>query len=478
MALQCDISAPQNLCGIRTYFNPQSEIITGCDRLLLVGQSLAAGTAPDQTPVQVLSDEDTLFGAGSMLARMVKAARAQSNFGEIWAYPLADFGTKASAEITITETLTTAATLFLVINGRTYSVAASATDTATQIAAAFAAVITDPSLTVTVAANVLTVQTVNGGLVGGYLDVRTNYARSRIMAHPDVTFTTVMTAPAGVPTLNLSGLGSDQFTFIGQPYHDTTAMQAFKAYICTTWGPMDRRRAEGYTALDASPATAQALAQAMNYGPVKLFHREDFLRPEYMTTAAIAALGQSRLGACRVPLAVSEPLYGARITGELAPDIVDTPTAADMDTLIGYGISPLSVVQDGTVQLAAFVTTSILDDGGIADFSQRSGNVIPQLRYIGKFMEDRIWGTYAGFSLRDDAFSPRPGQRVATLRTIKAFVEALGYPLSDANVIQDPEAFANSVVVVRDGNCISISVDPQTVSALCCVNLFINANVQ
>lgn len=477
MTLQCDVSAPQNLCGVRTYFNPQSQLTSGCDRLLLVGQKLAAGTAPAQMPVQVFSDENALFGEGSMLANMVKAARAQSQFGEIWAYPLADFGTKASAAITFVETLTAAATVYLVINGRVYSVAAAATDTATDIAAAFATIINDPALTATAAAGVLTVTTANGGLVGGYLDVRDGYARQRVFAHPEVAITVAMTAPAGVPALDLGGLGAEAFTFIAMPYHDTVTMTAFREYLCSTWGPMDRRRSQGFTAIDAPKTVTQALATAMNYGPIMLHPREGYLRPEYLSTAAVAALAASSLSTCRIPLAISEPLNGKTIIGEYAADIGDTLNIFDLDTLIGYGLSPFQVAADGSVTLAAFVTTSTVDENGVNDFSQRPGNIIPQLRYIGKFMEDRIWGTYAGYSLRDDGFSPRPGQRVVTTRMLRAFVRSLGYPLSNANVIQDPEAFADAVIVEKSGACVNISVDPQTVSALCCVNLFINARV-
>lgn len=480
MALQCDLSAPANLCGVRTYFNPDSQFASNCDRLLLIGQKLAGGTAPANVPVQIFSDEETLFGAGSMLDQMVKSARQVARFSEIWALPLADFGTKASADIAITSTLTAAATLYLIVNGGVYSVAATPDDTDDDIAAAFAAVIDDAALAVSVAGNVLTVEAVNGGEIAGYLDVRTSYNRMRIFENPNVLFGVTLTAPAGVPDLAaaLDGLGMEAFTFIAQPYHDGASMAAFKTYLCSTWAPMDRRRAEGYTAIDADPTVSQAIAATMNSGLVKLFHREGFLRPEYATTAAVAALGQSRLSSCRDPLAVSEPLHGQVINGEMPPDFGDVAALNDLDTLVGYGLSPLGIGPDGRVNLAAFRTTYLTDDAGVPDFSLRGGNVIPQLRFVAKYLEDRIWGTYAGYSLRSDDFQPRPGQKVVTLRMLRAFVQGLGYPLSDLNVIQDPDGFADLVTVSRDplaGSCVNIAVDPTLVEQLCCVNLFINS---
>ena len=73
-------------------------------RLLLVGQKLASGAATANVPVLVTDNAvGALFGEYSMLADMVRSARANAPVQEIWALPLDDAaaGVKATGKITV-----------------------------------------------------------------------------------------------------------------------------------------------------------------------------------------------------------------------------------------------------------------------------------------------------------------------------------------------------------------------------------------
>ena len=86
---------------------------------LLFGQMLDSGTATAGKPVAVSSAAmaKTLFGRGSMLARMVEAYRNTDVLGALYCIPLEDASTatKASATVTITGTASESGTVYLYI---------------------------------------------------------------------------------------------------------------------------------------------------------------------------------------------------------------------------------------------------------------------------------------------------------------------------------------------------------------------------
>jgi len=60
------------------------------NRLLLLGQMHAGGSATPGQPVHIQGDPRTLFGPGSMLADMGRTSRANAPIQEIWALPMLD----------------------------------------------------------------------------------------------------------------------------------------------------------------------------------------------------------------------------------------------------------------------------------------------------------------------------------------------------------------------------------------------------
>jgi phage tail sheath gpL-like len=98
---------------------------TNLQRVLIVAQMLAAGTAPANTVVQVYDNETAaaLFGRGSQAHRMVKAALKANRYAQLFVLPVADSGTGvvATATLTIAGTATAAGavaiTLFPAVDG-------------------------------------------------------------------------------------------------------------------------------------------------------------------------------------------------------------------------------------------------------------------------------------------------------------------------------------------------------------------------
>ena len=91
-------------------------------RRLLIGQKLAAGLAVANTLIRVTSaaQADTQFGAGSMLAGMVRAAMAIDTYTELQVMPLIDnvAGVAATGTLVFTGPATASGTVELMIAGR------------------------------------------------------------------------------------------------------------------------------------------------------------------------------------------------------------------------------------------------------------------------------------------------------------------------------------------------------------------------
>ncbi|MFK0090966.1 phage tail sheath N-terminal beta-sandwich domain-containing protein, partial [Pseudomonas sp. NPDC090755] len=151
-------------------------------RRLLIGQKLTAGTATANTLVRVTSpaQADTLFGAGSMLSGMVRAAMAIDTYTELLVLPVVDnaAGVAATGTVVFTGPATASGTVELMIAGRRVSVGVISGDTPTAIAAAAAAAITaaaDMPVTAAAATGTVTLTCRHKGEAGNSLNARVNY---------------------------------------------------------------------------------------------------------------------------------------------------------------------------------------------------------------------------------------------------------------------------------------------------------------
>lgn len=149
----------------------QQEVLNTAHKVLFIGQKVAAGTAVSGTLYTQIGNDnswDTLFGAKSMLAGMMRAARAENGVTRFDAIPLTDAsGSAATATVAFTGTTASASgTITIYVgskNNHKYELAVSATNTPTQIGAAletainadtnapFAAVNTSGSVVITAA---------------------------------------------------------------------------------------------------------------------------------------------------------------------------------------------------------------------------------------------------------------------------------------------------------------------------------------
>lgn len=141
-------------------------------RLLLIGQRRSTGLAPADAPIQVRDgQENGLFGIGSMLAQMCRAARRNGPLQEIWALPVDDLGggTAASGKLSISGApVAQSSVLAVYIAGERVRISVGAADTCSSLATALAAAVNAlVDLPVTAAVVVPTATSFSGNTTNG-----------------------------------------------------------------------------------------------------------------------------------------------------------------------------------------------------------------------------------------------------------------------------------------------------------------------
>ena len=222
-----DVTSSLLPAAVKAALNPQ--------KILFVGQKTSAGTAVAGALNQnILNDNswDTLFGLDSMLAAMVRSARAVNGATQFDAIALDDAaGTNATGTITFTGPATEAGTLTVYAGSKknnAYSIAVADTDSETVVASAVAAAITADTkapVDAVSALGVVTLTAVHDGTFGNTIGVAVEGAVGGVG-----TTIVAMTGGATDPTLTavFDVVGTTRYQAIVWPYDtDLTTLTDF-----------------------------------------------------------------------------------------------------------------------------------------------------------------------------------------------------------------------------------------------------------
>lgn len=194
-------------------------------RMLMVGQKTSSGSAPAGSLIEnILNNaEDDLVGADSMLAGMIRTARAQNEVTRIDAIVLDDAGgsTAASGTIVFTGPATESGSISISIgSGNDYALTVGVTsgDTETDIGDALVTLITantDIPVSAVNAAGTVTITAANTGTMGNFIGM----SYSGEVAGVTVTLT-AMASGAVDPTFTgiFDVIGSNRYQGIVWPY--------------------------------------------------------------------------------------------------------------------------------------------------------------------------------------------------------------------------------------------------------------------
>lgn len=472
----CTTNFYPELCGVNVIVDPRAQLGVDDDRLLIIGQANAAGTAPLGSVQLVRDDTRTgLFGANSMLNRMIDEAREQFPTTELYAFVVENEGTAGEAEVTITNvpTATGPGIVYLFVNGRIYQAAYDPTvDTNQSLTAKFAALIeaTDPSLTAVAALGVLTITTDTLGAIGGFLDVRATYGvRPDLASNPDIGVAIAMTAATGLPDLSALADLTEGFEFVAMPYPDDNAVAALSTYLCGQWSGGANSRAYGVFYGDDTAAIV--LGQTTNNALISFAAIDGALTPPYLETVSYAGIMFRRLNCQSSDIAAS--LTGERMPAMLAPEIADRFSPAQEASLVEAGIGYFRVTRVNDVNIGRAVTTYTVADNGTLDQSFRDVNRPAMTACISRFLRENMTAKYTGYAFRNDGIVGRASEKVATLAGVRNYLVSLASQLSDRNLVQNIDGFIASLVVEFDQQtgCVAITVDPELVNQFCCANI-------
>jgi phage tail sheath gpL-like len=433
-------------------------------RLLLVGQKLSTGVAAANQPVLVTdSAAEALFGKDSMLADMVRFARAQAPLQEIWALPLDDdaAGVKATGKITVSGApVSQAGAMSVYIAGIRVRIAVLTTDTDTSIAAALVAAINATAgLPVTAAVNGtnayecdLTAR--HKGATGNDILVDLGIVTEEGLLGQDLLTITAMSGGSGDPDMSTAfgNLGDEEFDWIASPYADANALGDASDLLNDVNGRWSWSKQIYGHYIGTHTGTVGALStlgNARNDQHATIFPCRKFRSPPWQVAAAVGARAASHLQSPGASAELSRPLQTLELIGIKGPLAAsDRLKITEKQTLLYDGVSTYYVHKDGSVRIERLITTYQSNAYGSADATYLDVNTMAQSMYGIRYIRQKVETHHGRKALADANPGRNPG--IATADDVRNSIIHAYEDLVALGVFENADLFARDVVVERD----------------------------
>lgn len=450
--------------------NSQAGYFIQNQRTLLIGQKLAAGTAAANTPYLVarVDEAKTLFGLGSMLARMHEMYRLNDSFAEVWCIALDDAGAgvTATGTVAVTGTATAGGTLSLYIAGQRVQIAVAASDTATAVGAALAAAInanTALPVTANAVTGTVTVTARHKGSLGNdiklVLNYRGNLGGEATPAGLSVNITP-MASGATDPALTdaITAMGDEEYDFIIHPYTDTTSLDALGTELNDVTGrwAWDRQvYGHAYTAKRGTLGNLVALGTARNDQHATIAGFEaDVPNPAWEYAAAYGARN-----AKFISIDPARPTQTGELVGILPARAGQRFLLTERQTLLNSGIAT-SYVGGGTVRVERAITTYQKNTWNQADPSYLDSETLHTSAYVIRKLRYVVTQKYPRHKVANDGTRFGAGQAIVTPNVIRGEMIAAYGEMEELGIVENAKAFAEHLIVERD------PVDPNRVNVL------------
>ena len=414
--------------------------------VLLIGSKTSSGSAEVDVPVQIFSDDeaDNLFGKGSQTALMVRAFRKNNSLMPLWAVGTADGTTKAEKDVVFTGTATASGVVALYVAGQNVNIAVASGDTASDIATAVAAAITDNMpVTASASSGTVTFTAKNGGTAGNYIDIRVNYVAGEVL--PDgisVSGTGLLAGGAGDPDITgvIANIGAQWFNIIVTAYSASATLTALKEELLTRWTATNQKT--GVAIFGDNSDNARTVAEGLNSQVLMELPLPKSPTPSFEIAAAGAAvIAQS------AEADPAMPLGNLAVKGILAPAMKDRKNLNEENAMLLAGGALINAATDGTVYLRRTVTTYKKNAAGADDDSYQQLETVFTLSFIRWDWNNYMASKYPRAKLAKDGYEYGEGQVVITPK--KGRAEALSrfdYWMR-LGVAQDAETFKQYLVV-------------------------------
>lgn len=442
--------------------NSQAGYFVQNKRALLIGQKLATGTQAVNTPIIVSTTDQakTLFGVGSMLARMHALYRQNDPIGEVWCIAVADAGAgvQATGTITVTGPATAAGTLSLYIAGQRVTVGVAAADAANTIAAAINTAINaavDLPVTSTVATNVVTLTCRWKGATGNDIQVSDSF---RGAAGGEALPAGVSLAYAGWangatnPTLTpvITAMGDDEYDYVIHPYTDSTSLDAFQTELNDTTGRWSYARqvyGHVYSALRgtlSSLVTAGGLRNDQHHTIAAI--DADTPNPCWEYAAAYGARNAVYLN-----VDVARPTQTGELTGIVPPRAGKRFLLTERQSLLFAGIAT-SYIGGSSLRVERAITTYQKNSFNQLDPSYLDSETLHQSAYVIRFIRSRVTQKYPRHKVANDGTRFGAGQAIVTPNVIRGEMIAAYSDMELDGIVENADLFAKYLIVERDAN--------------------------
>lgn len=410
-------------------------------KMLIVGQRIAAGTVLEKVATAVFSDKEaeTYFGAGSMCHLMTRAAIKANAYLDLTVISLNDAGAGVAATGTVTMTgpATAAGVITLYIGNQKVEVTIANTDTATAIAAAIVTQIgKQPDLPVTATSNagVVTLTAKNKGLCGnsiglGYVLTNASGVTATIVA---------MASGATNPSIQdaLTVAFAEKFDIVVTPYNNQTDLTTLKTHLDSVSGPLEQRPGVGVYGMNGALSDATTLSGQVNNGRIlSAYLRYTNTQRKSMPYEIAAAMGAI--------MAFEEdparPLNTLELKSIAVPDIAERLSRTEQESLLYNGVTPFEIGPGETVQVVRAISTYTEDAGGIDDVSLLDITTIRTLDYVRKACRERV-------ALR----FPREKLSSKTPDRVKTELYDVLKKLEDLEIVEEVDANKDGLLVERD----------------------------
>ncbi len=425
-------------------------------KVLILAQKEAAGTASKEKvypiPNEVIADG--YFGQGSILARMVRAFKANNPNTDLYAMALSETGTAAaSGMLSFAGSATKNGTLWLMIGGVPVTVQVTSGWSTTDVASAVVAVVSSNPQYMCVTASLTTsrvlFKAIGSGAIGNYYDIRTNYYDGQSDPPGLSVYLTALAGGSGQPTLTSAWAvcHATQFNEIITPYTDATTLAALEAELTSRYDPQINLQGFAFTAVRGTQASCATLGTSRNSPHVSIIGAYDS-----PTNPEIWAAAYGAVCAAAMEADAGRPTQFLKLTGVLLPPVASQWGRSERDSLLYSGIATYVADSGNNVVLERSITTYRTNALGAPDPSYLDINqlfLIMAIRFqyntrmINRFISQR-------FKLADDSFPVQPGSMVATPKTIKQEIVSLFADLQEIGYIENLQDFINNLVVERD----------------------------
>lgn len=459
--------------------NSQASFFQQQATALLIGQKLSGGTAALDTPLLItqVDQAKTLFGVGSMLARMVEKFKANNVFTEVWAVAVTDNGSGVAAEgtVTITGPSTSSGVLNLYIAGQRVQVLVAAGDTATEIGDAIEAAVnalTSLPVTASNTTGTVTMTARHVGEIGNDIDLRVNYlgelGGEQTPAGVGVSIVP-MASGAANPSLAaaLAALGDKEFDTIVMPYTDTTSLDAMQTEmndVTGRWAWSRQIYGHVFSAKKGTVGTLGTLGNSRNDQHMTIIGFNDAPSPTYEWAAAWGA--QAALALSNDP---ARPLQTLPLLGILGPPLPSRFTLTEQQTLLFDGIATWVVGPGGTVRMSRSITTYQKNVFGEPDPSYLDVETLATLARIIRTLKQAITQKFSRHKLANDGTRFGEGQAIVTPNIIRAELIARYSEMEFLGLVENTTAFTAALIVERnvtDPNRVDVLFPPDLVNQL------------